>query len=104
MTISTISEWLDAKEAQGIDVSAILPPEDLAYDAVPDETVFFREFRPCSILCPENHPFATVERFGHWYQARGQDRKAGIHSADMTWHLFTRNRDLAMEAARSHME
>ena len=100
----TISEWLDEQEARGIDVSGVSLPEDLAYYAVPDETIFFGEYRPCSFLCPENHPFATVERFERWYQARGQDRKAGIHSADMVWHLFTRNRDLAMEAAKSHME
>jgi hypothetical protein len=100
----TVSEWLDAQEAQGIDVSQIDLPEDLSYDAVPDETIYFNEFRPCSILCPENHPYATVERFGRWYMSRGQDKTAGIHSTDGFWHLFTKDRDLAVETARSHVE
>ncbi len=26
------------------------------------------------MFCTGNHPFATVERFGHWYYSRGQDK------------------------------
>jgi len=100
----SISGWLDEKEAEGIDVSQIVLPNDLAYDESPEETIFFQEIRPCGILCTENHPFSTVERFGHWYYSRGQDKKASIHSSGMEWKLFTRDRDLALKTAKVHIE
>jgi hypothetical protein len=100
----TISSWLDEKELEGVDVSQIVLPDDLAYDEGPQETIFFQEVRPCGILCTENHPFSTVERFGHWYYSRGQDKKAGIHSSGMEWKLFTRDKDLALKTAKSHIE
>jgi hypothetical protein len=99
-----ISEWLDKKEAEGFDVSQIQLPEYLSYDELPDETVFYEEIRPCGILCTRNHPFSTVERFGHWYHCRGQDKKAGIHSSEMKWRLFTKDLDLAIKTAKSHIE
>ena len=37
-----ISKWLDKKEAEGIDVSHIELPEDLANEEAPDETIFFK--------------------------------------------------------------
>ena len=100
----TISDWLDRKEAEGIDVSQITLPDELAFDSVPDETVSFQTYNPCSILCDRNHPFSTVERFGHWYHARGQDKKAGIHKSGMEWSFFTKDKDLAIKTARSHIE
>ena len=100
----SISGWLDEKEAEGVDVSQIVLPNDLAYDESPEETIFFQEIRPCGILCTENHPFSTVERFGHWYYSRGQDKKAGVHSSGMEWKLFTKDRDLALKTAKSHIE
>jgi len=36
-----ISEWLDKKEAEGVDVSQIALPEGLSYDEAPDQTIFF---------------------------------------------------------------
>jgi type II secretory pathway component PulL len=99
-----ISEWLDKKEAEGVDVSQIVVPDDLLYDAAPDEVVFFQVVNQCSILCSKNHPFSTVERFGHWYYCRGQDKKAGIHSTGKEWWFFTRNKDLAVKTAKSHIE
>jgi len=99
-----ISEWLDRKEAEGADVSQIELPEELTYDSVPDETVFFKTYNPCSILCAKEHPFSTVERFGHWYSCRGQDKKAGIHATGMEWRFFTRDKDLAIKTAKSHIE
>jgi hypothetical protein len=98
-----ISEWLDEKEAQGVDASEIVLPGYLSYDEVPDETVYFEEINPCGILCTGNHPFSTVERFGHWYCCRGQDKAAGIHSPGMHWQLFTKNKDLALKTAMSHI-
>jgi hypothetical protein len=56
------------------------------------------------MLCERNHPFSTVERFGHWYYGRGQDRKAGIHATGMEWRLFTKNKNLAIQTAKSHIE
>ncbi len=99
-----ISEWLDKKEADGLDVSQIILPDDLSYDEVPDETIFFKEINPCGVLCTEKHPFSVVERFGHWYYSRGQDKKAGIHATGMEWRFFTKNKDLAVKTAKSHIE
>lgn len=99
-----ISDWLDQKEAEGMDVSEITLPANMSYDQDPDETIYYREMKPCGLFCTENHPFATVERFGHWYLSRGQDKKAGIHSAEMKWRLFTRDRDLALQMAKTRIE
>ena len=46
-----ISDWLDKKEAEGIDVSHIVLPDNLANEEAPEETIFFQEIRSCSILC-----------------------------------------------------
>ena len=99
-----ISEWLDAKEKEGLDVTHISLPDEMSYDEAPVETLYFKEIRPCSILCPGNHPFATVERFGHWYYSRGQDKLAGIHATGMEWWLFTKDKDLALKTAKSRIE
>jgi hypothetical protein len=99
-----ISDWLDEKEAENLDVSQIALPEELSYDEVPDETIFFEEINPCGILCTGNHPFSTVERLGHWYYCRGQGKEAGIHSSKMEWRLFTKDRDLAVQTAKAHIE
>lgn len=99
-----ISDWLDEKEAENVDVSQITLPEDLSFDEDPDETIFFEEFKPCGFLCTDNHPFSTVERFGHWYYCRGQDKKAGIHSSKMKWRLFTKDKDLAIQTAKTHIK
>jgi hypothetical protein len=45
-----------------------------------------------------------VERFGHWYLSRGQDKKAGIHSSEMMWKLFTRDKNLALQTAKMRIE
>jgi len=99
-----ISDWLDKKAAENVDVSQILLPPDMAYDGDSDETLFYKEKKPCGLFCTQNHPFSMVERFGHWYFARGQDKKAGIHSSEMNWRLFTRDKDLALRIAKSHIE
>ena len=100
----TISDWLDEQEAANVDVSQIELPRNMAYDEDPEETIYFKQINPCGLLCTKNHPFATVERFGHWYYSRGQDKKAGIHSSEMKWRLFTRDKDLALQTAKAHIE
>jgi hypothetical protein len=100
----TISEWLDKKEAEGTDVSHIVLPADMANDEAPDETIFFKEIRACSILCTGDHPFSTVERFGHWYYSRGRDKEEGPHTAQPQWRMFTKDKDLAIKTAHSHIE
>jgi hypothetical protein len=100
----SISEWFDKKEAEDVDISQIALPDDLSYDEVPDETIFFEEINHCGTFCTGDHPFSTVERFGHWYYCRGQDKAAGIHSPRMRWRFFTRDRDLAVKIAKSRME
>ena len=99
-----ISDWLDEKDAENLDVSQIVLPEGLSYDDVPDETIFFKEINPCGILCTGNHPFSTVERFGNWYYSRGRNKGAGIHSSGMEWRFFTKDKDLAIKTAKSHIE
>ena len=57
------------------------------------------------MLCAENHPFATVERFGHWYRCRGRDRDGdAVHTSKEPWWLFTKDRDLAVRTAKSHLD
>jgi hypothetical protein len=99
-----ISDWLDEKEAENVDVSQIELPRDMSFDEGPDETIFFEEIKPCGLFCTENHPFSTVERFGHWYYSRGQDKKAGIHSSKMKWRMFTKDKNLALQTAKAHIE
>lgn len=100
----TISEWLDEQQTTGLDVAQMDLPRDMAYDEDPDETIFFRQICPCGVMCVGNHPFSTVERFGHWYRARGQDKAAKLHSNELQWQLLTKNRDLALSTARAHIE
>ncbi|MEE9913574.1 MAG: hypothetical protein K4571_17820 [Deltaproteobacteria bacterium] len=100
----TVSEWLDKKEARGVDVSRIALPSDLAAEEEPDETIYFKEIRTCSVLCTGTHPFATVERFGHWYYSRGRDKEAGPHTAKPQWWLFTKDKELAVKTAGMHLE
>ena len=99
-----ISDWLDEKEAENVDVSHIELPRNMSYDEDPDETLFFKEINQCGLLCTENHPYSTVERFGHWYLCRGQDKKAGIHSPKMKWRMFTKDKNLALRTAKEHIE
>lgn len=99
-----ISDWLDEKVAENVDVSQIELPRNMSYDEDLDETIFFKEINPCGLLCTENHPYSTVERFGHWYYCRGQDKKAGIHSSKMKWRMFTKDKNLALQTAKEHIE
>jgi hypothetical protein len=102
----TVAEWLDDMAADGKDMSGLKLPEDLAYDADSDEVLFFREIKPCGFLCTQEHPFAMVERFDHWYYARGRDKGQTIHSAEPQneWGLFTKDKQLAMATAKAHIE
>jgi hypothetical protein len=99
-----ISDWLDKKEKENIDVSQIVLPDDLLYDEVPDETIYFKEINPDGILSVENHPFSTVERFGDWYYCRGRDTATDSHLPGKEWRLFTKDRDLALNTAKSHIK
>ena len=99
-----ISDWLDMQQAQGIDVSHARIPESMLREEQPDETVFFKEIRPCSILCTGDHPFATVERYGQWYYARGREKEKGPHTTKPQWWMFTRDQNLAVKEAKAHIE
>lgn len=99
-----ISQWLDQQEALGLDVSQSVLPAQLAVEDEPDETIYFKEVRTCSVLCTKTHPFATVERFGDWYYSRGREKEKGPHTARPQWWLFTKDRNLALETARSRIE
>ncbi len=99
-----ISDWLDEKVLEKVDVSQIVLPANMSYDGDPDETIFFKEINPCGLFCTENHPFSTVERFDHWYLSRGQDKKAGIHSPEMQWRLFTKDKNIALQTAKGRIK
>jgi hypothetical protein len=99
-----ISKWLDKKETEGINVSQIVLPDDLIHDEVPAETIYFNEIRSCSIFCTGSHPFATVERYGHWFYCRGRDKETGPHTTKQQWWLFTKDMDMAIKTAREHIE
>ena len=99
-----ISDWLDEKEAENVDISQIELPTELSYGEDPDETIFYKEINPCGLFCTENHPFATVERFGHWYYCRGRDKEAGIHSAEKQWRFFTKDKNNALKTAQAHIQ
>ncbi len=99
-----VSDWLDKKEAENVDISQISLPADMLHGEDPDATIFYKEINPCGLFCTENHPFSTIECFGHWYYCRGQDKKAGIHSSEMKWHLFTKDKGIALQTARAHIE
>ena len=98
-----LSQWLDKKEKENVDVSQIELPKDVAYDLVADETVFFEEINPCGVLCTKNHPYAKVERYGHWYLCKGQDKRAGIHSSELKWRLFTKDKNFALKTAKERI-
>ena len=98
-----ISEWLDKKEAQGMDVSHIVLPADMASEEEPEETIYFKEIRTCSVLCTGDHPFATVERYGRWYHCRGREKESGPHTTKPQWWLFTKDKDLAVRTAQLKM-
>lgn len=99
-----ISDWLDKKEKEKFDVSQIVLPDDLSYNEVPDETIFFKEINPDGILSIANHPFSTVERFGDWYYCRGRDKATATHLSGKEWRLFTKDKDLALKTAKAHIE
>ncbi len=99
-----ISEWLDRKDEANADMSQLELPQEMSYDEDPDEIIFYKDVNPCGIFCTENHPFATIERFGHWYYCRGQDKNAGIHSQEMKWRLFTKDKNIALETAKKRIE
>jgi hypothetical protein len=99
-----LSEWLDKKVSEGVDVSQIVLPDDLSYNAEPDEIIYFKEIKPCGIFCQGNHPFSTVERYDHWFYGKGQDKSAGIHASGMEWRLFTKSKDVAIKTAKAHIE
>ncbi len=100
----TISEWLDQQEARGVDVSRIVVPSDLTGEEEPEETIYFKEARVCSVLCTGQHPFATVERFGRWYYSRGREKDKGPHTAKPEWRLWTKDKEIALSTARQHIE
>lgn len=99
-----ISKWLDKKKAEGIDVSQIILPDSLSYDDAPDETIYFKEINRDGILSTADHPFSTVERFGHWYYCRGREKATGANTEGMEWRLFTKDKDLAVKTAKSRIE
>jgi hypothetical protein len=97
----TILGWLDEKESAGVEVSQIALPDDLSFDENPDETIYFKEMKPCGFFRQGNYPFSTVERFENKYLYRGQDKKDDIPSSGMEWRLFIKDKELAVKTAKS---
>lgn len=103
-TSMKIAAWLDQKQQELGDVSQIELPREMLYDEEPDEVIYFKEQRPCTFLCSENHPFSKVARYKDWYYATGQDKSAGIHSSEKKWRLVTKDKALALKTAQAHIE
>ena len=40
-----ISDWLDEKEAEAVDVAQIELPRNMAFDEDPEETIFYKEIK-----------------------------------------------------------
>jgi len=99
-----VAEWLDGQEAEGVELATLQIPKDILVNDDPDEIIFYREINECGLFCQENHPHAKVERFGHWFHAKGQDKLAGKHSDKMMWDLVTRDKNEAIRVARKHIE
>jgi len=99
-----ISDWLDKKEAEQVDVSQIVLPANMFYDQDPDETLFFKEINPCGFFAPKITHFLRSNALDTGYYCKGQDRKAGIHSSEMKWKLFTKDKGLALQTAKEHIE
>jgi hypothetical protein len=87
-----ISEWLDKKEAEDIDVSQITLSDSLSYEEAPDDTIFLKAINHDGILSIAHYPFSTVECFGHWYYCRGRNKATGIHSSGIEWRLFAKEK------------
>ena len=99
-----ISEWLDKKEAEGIDLSQIELPDDLLYDASPDEVVFFSGGATLQHPLLEKSPFFYRRALRALVLLQGPGQEAGIHATGMEWRFFTKNKDLALKTAKSHIE
>ncbi|MCK9274787.1 MAG: hypothetical protein M0P57_06830 [Syntrophales bacterium] len=101
--MTAIAEWLDEQERQGLDITELSVPEEMIHDEEADETLFFQEIRPCSVLCTRNHPFAAVKRFDHWYYSYGREKENGPHTGKPIWQFFTKDKDLALKTAKMHI-
>ncbi len=99
-----ISKWLDKKQEEGADMTQIELPIGMLIDEEPDKTLYYKEINSCGFFCAKNHPFSKVEKYGSWYYCKGQDKKAGIHSSEMKWKLFTKDKAVALQTAAEHIE
>jgi len=99
-----ISKWLDKKEVDGFDVSQIVLPADSANDEAPDETIYFKEINMCGVLYSGNHPFSTVERFGHWYYSWGRDKEHCRNITQPQLWIFTKDQELAIKTEKDHIK
>ena len=99
-----ISDWLDKRVAENLDVSQVVLPVKLSYEEVPDETIFFEEINHDGILSTADHPFSTVERFGHWYYCPGLGNYDGIHSSKIEGKPFAKDKDFVIRTAKEYIE
>ncbi len=78
-----ISDWLDEKEAEGVDVSQITLPKNMSYDEDPDETLFFKAMFPLSVeTAPEKWRAKTLVKFGDVAQ---ENAATPDNSTDTLW-------------------
>jgi hypothetical protein len=52
-----ISDWLDEKEKENVDVSQIVLPAGMSYDEAPDETIFLKRINPVGFFVRKIIPF-----------------------------------------------
>lgn len=99
-----VIEWLNVNVSEGDDITPLHIPHHLLVNDDPDEILYYKEVNECGLFCQENHPFAKVERYGHWYRIFGQDKRASKHSDEMTFDVVTKDKVKALQMAQNHIE
>jgi hypothetical protein len=97
-----ISDWLDEKEAEKLDVSQIALPDDLSYDKVPDETIFLRRLIFAGFSVQAIIPFLRSSALDTGIIVEVETRRPAFTRQE--WRFFTKDRDLAIKTAKSHIE
>jgi len=98
-----ISEWLDKKEAKALMyLKSHCPIASLMNDE-PDDTIFFKDMNHDGSFLP---PIIRFYCRALWALVLlpGRDSVTGNHSPGIEWRLFTKDKDLALKTAKSHIE
>ena len=99
-----ISDWLDRKVAEGIDVQPRSHCLTICRMTLsPTRSYFFRFCSP-AVSSAQKSPLFHGRALRALVSCRGQDKKAGVHATGMEWTFFTKDKDLAVKTAKSRIE